>query len=109
MWRHGPDQEAEGAEPVTEVDEQVAGLLGSPRAIRVRGHAQDVHSPGPHLQDEQHIQAAEEDRVHLEEIAGQPAIGLSTQERRQEVSTPRGAGQRRRARGIRRTVASLIW
>src|SRR5258706_16430340 len=73
-----PDQEAEGADPVTEVDEQVAGLLGSPRAIRVRGHAQDVHSPGPHLHDEQHIRAPEEDRVHMEEIAGQQAIGLST-------------------------------
>jgi hypothetical protein len=44
----------------------------------------------------------------MEEITGQQAIGLNTQERRQEVSTFRGAGLRRRARKIRRTVASLI-
>ena len=42
----------EGPDPVTEVHEQVAGLLGSPPAVRVGGHAQDVHSPGPDLHDE---------------------------------------------------------
>jgi len=30
-----PDQEAEGADPVTEIHEQVTGLLSGPRAIRV--------------------------------------------------------------------------
>ena len=44
----------------------------------------------------------------MEEIAGEQAIGLSAQERRQEVSTFRGAGLRRRARGIRRAVAALM-
>ncbi len=44
----------------------------------------------------------------MEEIAGEQAIGLSAQERRQEVSVFRGAGLRRRARRIRRTVASLM-
>ena len=76
-----PDQDPEGADPVTEIHEQVAGLLGSPRAIRRGGHTQDVHPPGPHLHDEQHIEASEDDRAGMEEIAGQQAIGLSTQER----------------------------
>ena len=47
-----PDQETEGADPVTEVHEQITGLLGSPPAVRVGGHAQNVYSPGPHLHDE---------------------------------------------------------
>ena len=50
-----PDQESEGADPVAEVHEQVAGLLGGPCAVRMGGHAQDVHVPGPHLNDEQHV------------------------------------------------------
>jgi hypothetical protein len=49
------DQEAEGTDPVTEFHDQVAGLLGGPRAVRVRGHAEDVHMPGLHLHDEQHV------------------------------------------------------
>jgi hypothetical protein len=75
------DQEAEAAGPVTEIHEQVAGLLGSPRTIRRGSRTQDVHPPGSHLHDEQHIEASEEDRVDMEEIAGQQAIGLSAQER----------------------------
>src|SRR6185437_1720379 len=41
-----PDQEAEAAGPVAEVHDQVADLLGGPRASRVGGHAQDVHPSG---------------------------------------------------------------
>jgi hypothetical protein len=40
-------QEAEGADPVTEVRDQIASLLGRPFAVGMSGHAQDVHSPGP--------------------------------------------------------------
>src|SRR4029077_2085676 len=76
-----PDQEAEAAGPVTEIHEQVAGLLGSPRTLRRGSRTQDVHPPGYHLHDEQHIEAPEEDGADMEEIAGQQAIGLSTQER----------------------------
>src|SRR5258707_15806907 len=76
-----PDEEAEGPDPVTEVDEQVTGLLGGPCAARAGGHAEDVHPPGCYLHDEQHVQALEEDRVHVKEIAGQQAISLRAQER----------------------------
>ena len=103
-----PDQETEGADPVTEVHEQVAGLLGSPRAVRVSGHAEDVHVPGAHLHDEQHIKAPEEDRVDMKEIAGQQAISCVRRNARQEVSVFLGTGLRRRARRIRRTVAALM-
>jgi len=39
------DQEPEGAGAITEVYEQVAGLLGGPGPGRVRGDAQDVDGP----------------------------------------------------------------
>ena len=64
--------------------------------------------PGPHLHCEQHVQAFEEDRVHMKEIAGQQAISLSTQERPPGgIYAPR-VGLHRRARRIRRTVAALM-
>jgi hypothetical protein len=76
-----PDEEAEGADPISEVHEQVAGLLGGPYAVRMGGHAEDVHVPGRHLHDEQDVQASEEDRVDLEEVAGQQPLRLGAQER----------------------------
>jgi hypothetical protein len=75
-----PDQEAKGADPAAEVYEQVARLLGGPRVVCVGDHPEDVHVPGPHLHDEQHVQAPEEDRVDVEEITGQQAFGLRAQE-----------------------------
>ena len=48
-----PDDEAEGADPVAEVHEEIAGLLGGPRAVRAGGHAEDMHVPRRYLHDEQ--------------------------------------------------------
>ena len=45
------------------------------------GHAQDVHVPGRHLHHEQDVQTFQEDRVHVEEIAGQQPVRLGAQER----------------------------
>ncbi len=75
---------------VCEVHEQVAGLLGHPRPGRVRRHAQDMNPARRQLHHEEHIQALEQDRVDMEEVAGQDALGL----RRQELSPrpPRAAG-----------------
>jgi len=75
-----PDQEAEGADPAAGVYEQVARLLGGPRAVWVGGHPEDMHVPGLHLHDEQHVQAPEEDCVDMKEIAGQQAVCLDAQE-----------------------------
>jgi len=47
-----PDQEAEGADPVAEVHEQVTGLLSGPGAVRVGCHDEDVQVPGGHFHDE---------------------------------------------------------
>jgi hypothetical protein len=75
-----PAQEAGGAVPVSEIHDQVAGLLSGPGAFGVGGHAEDVHVPGGYLYDEQHVQAAEEDCVDMEEVAGQQPVRLGAQE-----------------------------
>ena len=51
-----PDREAEGPGPVTEVHEEIPGLLGRPGANRV-GHAEQVHMAGGDLHHEQDVGA----------------------------------------------------
>jgi len=75
------DQESELRRAVTEVHQEVTDLLGSPRPVRIRGHAEDVHVAGADFDDEQAIQAAEGNRaVHVEEIGGEHRHGLGVQE-----------------------------
>ncbi len=66
---------------VAEVHDEVAGLLGGPGAIGMGSDAEDVDVPGCHFHDEQHVQPAEEDRVNMEEVAGQQPVRLCAQER----------------------------
>jgi len=74
------DQEAEGADLVTEVCQQVAGSLSVPRRRRVRGHAEQVDPPGVDFHHEQNVKAAQRDGVEGEEVGGQQPGGLSAQE-----------------------------
>jgi hypothetical protein len=48
------DEEPELGEVIAEIHDQVADLLGGPLAVRVRGHAQQVHGPIADLQHEEH-------------------------------------------------------
>jgi len=113
----GPVTGTYGADPKAVIDvlndvlatEIVCWMRYSRHAISAAGINRDMHPPGRYLQDEQHVQPPEEDRVHGEEVTRQQALGLRAQEVRQEVSRPRGAGRESRARRIRRTVAWLMW
>jgi hypothetical protein len=60
------------------------------------GQAQGVHMAGLDLHDEQHVQASEENRAGVEEVAGQQAIRLSVQETPAR-KCPRSAGPVRTA------------
>jgi len=86
-----PDEEPERAGPLVQVHDEVAGLLGGPRAGRVRGHPEDVHPAGGDLHDEQHVDPAQRHRVEVEEVTGQQSAGLGTQE-----LAPTGVGTPRR-------------
>jgi hypothetical protein len=50
-WSQG---EPDLGEVIAEIHHQVADLLGGPRAVRVRGHAQQVHGPSADLQHDEH-------------------------------------------------------
>ena len=65
-----PDQESQLLQPLAEVHRQVPGLLGDPSAGRVRGHAGDMQFPGRMLDEDQHVQAAEQHRVDVQEVTG---------------------------------------
>ena len=73
------DEEAKRVDPVAEIHGEIAGGLGNPRSGRVGCDTEDVHSSGVDLYQEQHIQSAQEDRVDVEEIAGQQPVGLSSE------------------------------
>ena len=75
------DQEPEVGGAVAEVHQQVADLLGGPRAVRVRGHAEDVHVAGADFHHEEAVQALEGHcAVHVEEVDGEHRGGLCVQE-----------------------------
>src|SRR6185312_814373 len=74
------DQEAEGADLITEVHQQVAGSLGSPLRCGVGGHAEETDPAGADLHDEQDVEAAQGDGVEGEEVSGQQPGGLRAQE-----------------------------
>src|SRR5512140_2480148 len=66
------NQEPEARGAITQIHQQVADLLYSPRAVRVRGYPEDVHVAAADLHDEQAVQAPEGHRaVHVEEIGGE--------------------------------------
>jgi hypothetical protein len=75
----GATRQAGGA--ITQIHHEVADLLYGPRAVRVRGHSQDVHVPGAGLYCEQAVQAPESHRaVHVEEIGSEHRRCLGVQE-----------------------------
>src|SRR5690348_6677573 len=71
-------------EPVTDLLElggEVADKLGGPLAGRVCRDPEQVHPPGPDLDDERDVQALERDRaVDVEEVRGQQRGGVGAQE-----------------------------
>src|SRR5262249_36626569 len=77
-----PDQEPEPVGPLPQVQHQVAGGLGYPFTARVRGGAQHVDPPGGDLHQEQHVDTGQADRVRVQEVAGQDAVGLRGEELR---------------------------
>ena len=78
----------------TEIHQEIADLLHSPRPVRVGSHAEDAGVTGAGLHHEEAVQALEGHRaVHMEEAGGEHRRGL----RLQELPPRRiGAAQRRR-------------
>src|SRR6266545_2631546 len=65
---------------VAKLDQEVACLLGHPAAIRVGRDPGQVDAPGRKLDEKQHVEAHQEERVDGEEVALQDARRLRPQE-----------------------------
>ena len=63
-----------------EIGGEVACHLAHPGAVRVGGGSEDVHDPALHFDDDQHVVPAQEDRVDVEEVGGDNALGLGGEE-----------------------------
>src|SRR6266851_9435463 len=76
-----PDQEPGPGGALPQIHQQVPCLLHRPGAVRVRGHAEDMHITGAGFDHEEHVEAAQGDcTVHVEEIARQHRGRLGAQE-----------------------------
>jgi hypothetical protein len=58
-----PDEDRRSAARVVEPPAELTCLLGHPRRGRVGGAAGDEHAPGVDLEEEQHVQRVEPDRL----------------------------------------------
>src|SRR5450759_3488979 len=61
---------------------EVAGLLGDPGPVGPCGDTPKMHPAAPELDEEQHVQPTQPDRLDREEVTGQHAPSLGPQERR---------------------------
>jgi hypothetical protein len=69
------DQEPEPVGVVAKVHEQVAGLLGDP-GRGVGADPGEVHTAAAVLDHHQNVEAAQEDRVDVDEVDGEDRVGL---------------------------------
>jgi hypothetical protein len=75
------DEEPEAVGLVAEVHQEVAGLLGGPRPVRMAGHAQDLQVAIADFECEQDVDPAERDgAVDVEEVDGEHGGCLGAQE-----------------------------
>jgi hypothetical protein len=61
---------------------EVAGLLGDPGTVWCWRDTRQMHPAAPELDEEQHVQPAQPERLDGEEVTGQYAVSLGPQERR---------------------------
>jgi hypothetical protein len=91
------NQEAHRFRPVWKRPWNLAGSLGDPFLVRMRGATSEVHAPSSDLDKEQHVQLPEPERVNGQEIDGDHAFRLRLKE-----LTPQWPGAPRRGAHLRR-------
>src|SRR5450759_1401140 len=74
------DQELQRSFSLGEREHEVPGLLRCPRTIGVLGQPGEVYSPGRELDEEQHVDSPQRDRVDREEVAREHALRLAADE-----------------------------
>jgi hypothetical protein len=84
---------------------ELAGLLGGPASVGVRGAACNVHASAAELEEEEHVEASEPERVDRKEIAGDDRLGVRAQEL---APAELGASASRRNTCCRRILATVV-
>jgi hypothetical protein len=84
------DKEAQRSSPVFDIGNQVPGLLGDPGPDRVSRYPGQVDHAALEVDEEEHINAPEHDRVDVKEVAGKGASRLGSQEVRPRRATGPG-------------------
>jgi hypothetical protein len=74
------DQKPELPSPLPQIHQQIARLLGDPRARRVCSDPGQLHAAPIHLDEEQHVEPGQANRLHGEEVGRHCACRLSAQE-----------------------------
>ena len=74
------DEEPQAIHSVTEFHQQIPGPLHHPVRSRMSRHPHDAHPASVVFDDEQHIQPAQQHRVHMEEVHRQNSFGLGSEE-----------------------------
>ena len=77
---------------ILEVHQEITGLLDHPRARGMGGDSGQVHAPGAMLNEEQHVQAAQEHRVDVEEALARIVFAWASENARQVCPARLGAG-----------------
>jgi hypothetical protein len=75
------DEELSLRQDITGSKEEVAGLLGHPRPGWLGGDPRQVDPSRVELDEEQHVEAAQEHGIYGEEISGQHRLRLARKER----------------------------
>ena len=86
------DQELQAARLTLKVHQEVTGPLSHPRAGGVGGDPGQVHAGGAMLDDEQHVQAAQEHGIDVEEVRSGNRLCLPGQERTPGLPGAPGGG-----------------
>jgi hypothetical protein len=71
-----PDDELHAVGTFTQVHHEVAGCLGGPGGVGVRGDSEQAGAPGTVLDQNQGVDAREQDGVHVGEVEREDAVGL---------------------------------
>jgi hypothetical protein len=82
------DQEAEVPPGLLHIGGEVVGHLSHPWSVRVGGDTEDVQDAALDLDHEQHVEAAEKDRVDVEEVCCHDPLGLGGEELRPGRTCP---------------------
>ncbi len=102
------DQELQAVGPLTEVHEDVPGLLDRPCGGRVGGDTGQVNAAMVVLDDEQHIEPAQENGVDMEEVDRGDRLGLAEGNWFQLAAARCGAGSMPAALRISQMVEGAI-